>query len=53
MFNKTSCHMWDNWYFQMFLLSDGSLTPMYMASLMFIVSLCDSLSTMEKLSTLE
>ena len=35
-----------------FLLRDGSLTLMYMGSLMVIAMLCNSLPTMEKLSTL-
>ena len=36
--SKTSYHMWDSWYFQMFLLGDGSLTLMNMASLMVLGS---------------
>ena len=34
------------------LLSDGSLTLIYMASLMVLLMVCDSLPTMEKLSNL-
>ena len=30
---------WNNWYFPMFLLSDGSLTLIYMASLIALVML--------------
>ena len=41
--NKTSSHMWDNWYFPMFLPRDGSLTLIYMASLITLVMLWDSL----------
>ena len=40
--------MWDNWYCPKFLLRDGSLTLMYMTSLMFPVRFCDSLPTVEK-----
>ena len=49
LFNKTSSHMWDNCYFPMFPLSDGSLTLTYMASLVVLAKLCASLMTMEKL----
>ena len=41
-----------SWNFPTFLLKDGSLTLMYMASLMFLVSPCASLSTMVKHSGL-
>ena len=40
------------WNFPKFLFNDGSLTLMYMASLMFLVSICASLSTMVKYSGL-
>ena len=40
------------WNFPKFLFSDGSLTLRYMASLMFLVSPCASLSTMVKHSGL-
>ena len=49
--NRTSSHMWDKWNLHMFLLWDGSLTLMYMTSLMVLV-MCTTLHTMEKLSTL-
>ena len=39
-------HMWSNWYFPRFLLRDWSLTWMYIASFMFLVTPCDSLSAM-------
>ena len=39
-------HMCSNWYFPMFLFSEGSLTQMNMASLMFIVLPCGSLCMM-------
>ena len=38
--------------FPKFLFKEGSLTLMYMASLMFLAKPCDSLSTMEKHSGL-
>ena len=44
--------MCGNWYFPMFLLSEGSLTLMNMASLMFLVLPCDSLCMMVKHSGL-
>ena len=37
-----------NWYFPMFLLSEGSLTQVNMASLMFLVLPCGSLCIMVK-----
>ena len=47
--NKTSSHMWGSQYFTIFLLRDGC-TLMYIASLMVLVRVCDSLPKMEKLS---
>ena len=44
--------MCGNWYFPMFLLSEGSLTLMNMASLMFLLLPCGSLCIMEKQSGL-
>ena len=44
--------MCGSWYFPKFLLSAGSFTWIYIASLMFLVTLCDSLSTMVKHSGL-
>ena len=41
-----------SWNFPKFLFNDGSLTLMYMASLMFLVSPCASLSTTVKHSGL-
>ena len=52
MLNKTSFHLWDNWYFQMFLLRDGSLFLIYTALSIVFVMLWDSLPAMEKLSSL-
>ena len=49
--NRASSHMWDNWNLPMLLLRNGSLTLMYMASLMVLVMYM-SLPTVEKLSTL-
>ena len=49
--------LWDfipdagNWYFPIFLLREGSLILMNMASLMVLETLCAFLATMEKLST--
>ena len=45
-------HMWDRWYFTMFLLREGSLTLINMTSLMFLVLPCNSLCIMEKQSAL-
>ena len=42
--------MCGSWYLPKFLLSEGSLTCMYIASLMFLVTPCDSLLTMVKQS---
>ena len=50
--SMTSYHMLGNWNLPMFLLRDGSLTLMCMASLKDLVMLCASLPTMEKLSIL-
>ena len=44
--------MCESWYFPKFLLSEGSLTQMYIASLMFLVIPCGSLSTIVKHSGL-
>ena len=49
---KTSSQMWDGWYFSRLMLRDELLTWMNIASLMVLVTLCDSLPTMEKQSTL-
>ena len=49
-----SCSIWfqicGNWYFPMFLLSEGSFTWMNMASLIFLVLPCGSLCIMVKQS---
>ena len=45
--SRTSSHIWGKWNSPMFLLTDGSLSLMYMASLMVLVMLCASLLTME------
>ena len=45
---KTSSQMCGIWYFPKFLLSEGSLTQIYIVSFMFLVTPCDSLSTMVK-----
>ena len=50
--DKTSSYVQDNWYFLMFLLNDGSLILMYMASLIVLVRLHGCLPMIEKLSTL-
>ena len=42
---KTWSQMCDSWYLPKFQLSEGSLTWMYIASFMFLVTPCDSLST--------
>ena len=42
------CQMCGSWYFPMFLLSEGSLTLMNMASFMFLVLPCGSLCVMVK-----
>ena len=52
VFDKTSFHMWGNWYFPMFVLKDRSLTFMNVASLMVLARACDSLPRMEKSSNL-
>ena len=49
---ETSLQMWNSWNLPMFLLKNGSLTLMCMASLMVLVMLCTSLSKMENLPTL-
>ena len=50
VFDKASDPYVDNWYSPLFPLSVRSLTLMYMAYLMFLVRLCNSLPTMGKLS---
>ena len=50
--NKTSSHRWDDCYFPMFLVRDGSLTLMYIAALMVHARVCYSLPRMEELSNL-
>ena len=52
LLNQTSSYMWDNWNFPMFLLSDWSLTLIYIASLMVLVRVFYSLPMTEKLSNL-
>ena len=49
---RTLSQMWGSWNLAMFLSRDGSLTLIYMTSLMVLVILCTSLPNMEKLSTL-
>ena len=50
--NRTSSKMGDSWYLPMFLLSNGSLTLMYIASLIVLARLCDSLPTIVVLTAL-
>ena len=45
---KASSDMCGSWYFLKFLLSDGSLTWMYMVTFVFLVTLCNTLSTILK-----
>ena len=45
---KTWSQMCGSWYFAKFLLSEGSLAHINIASLMFLVIPCDSLSTVVK-----
>ena len=45
---RTSSQMWGSWYFPTFLLRDGSLRQIHMASLIVLVMLHASLPTMEK-----
>ena len=49
---RTSSHMRDSWYFPRFLLRDGSLIQMNLASFMVLVMSGVSLPTMEKQSTM-
>ena len=49
---KTWSQMCGSWYFPKFLLSEGSFTQMYTASLMFLMTPWDFLSTMVKHSGL-
>ena len=49
---RTSFHKWGSWCLPIFLLRDGSLTLMNMASLIVLAMVCDSLPSMEKLSSL-
>ena len=51
MFCSTSSQMWGSLYLSSFLFNGGSLTLMYTALLMVLVKPCDSLPTMEKLSS--
>ena len=48
VFCRTWSHMYGIWYFPKFLLSEGSFTQIYITSFMFMVTPCDSLSTMMK-----
>ena len=48
---RTSSQMLGSWNLPIFLLRDGSLTLMYMATLMVLVILCISIPTMEKFFT--
>ena len=45
---STSSHRWGSWYLPRFLLRDGSLAQMYIASLMVLLMPCHSLPTMVK-----
>ena len=47
--SNTSSHICDSWYLPIFLIRDGSLTLISMASLMVLVMLSSSLPTMLKL----
>ena len=47
-FTSSSSHIYDSWYLPMFLLRDGSLTLMKMASLMGLAKFLSSLPTMLK-----
>ena len=49
---RTSSKMWNSWYLPKLLLRNGPLTLMNMAPLMVLITPCNSLPTMEKLSTL-
>ena len=49
---RTWSHMCRSWYFPKFLLREGSFTQIYIASFMFLVIPCDSVSTMVKHSGL-
>ena len=49
---KTTSHICISWYFPIFLLTDGSLTWMYMASFIVLVMPCASLPIIVKQSTL-
>ena len=42
-------HMYGSWYFSKLLLSEGSFTQINIAPLMFLVTPCDSMSTVVKL----
>ena len=44
--NRTSSHVWDSWNLTVFLLRDGSLSLIYIAFLMVVAMLCNSLSTL-------
>ena len=48
--NRTSSHMCGRWYLPMFLLRDGLLTLMYIASLIVLMRFCFSLPTILKFS---
>ena len=52
MSSSTPSHMWGSWYLPRFLFNGESWTLMYMASLMVLVMPCNSLPSMEKLSSL-
>ena len=49
---KIGPHICGSWYFPKFLLSEGSFTQIYIVSFMFLVTPCDSLSTLVKHSGL-
>ena len=49
-FTRTLSHMCGSWYLPIFLLMEGSLTLMKMASLMYLVKFLSYLPTMLKLS---
>ena len=47
---STSSKIWDSWYLPRFLFNGGSLTLMYIASLMVLVKPGGSMLTIEKFS---
>ena len=50
--SNTPSQMWGSWHLPRFLFNGWLLTLIHMASFMVLVMLCDSVSTIEKLSNL-